>query len=446
MIDTLLIFWEGVFIATQLYLAFMKDPPLMNKRLPVTVLSGFLGAGKTTVLSHVLNNQEGLRVAVIVNDMSELNIDAKLIEQGNLGLSRKEASLVEMSNGCICCTLREDLLIEVARLAKEDRFDYLLVESTGISEPMPVAETFTFADEEGQSLSDLAQLDTLVTVVDASTFRKEVEQAMDLRDRGLALNEEDDRTVGDLLIDQVECANVIIVNKTDLVTPEELQTLEALITALNPEATLVQTQEGVVATGAILNTGLFDPEKMAEAPGWLKTLRGEETPESDTYGISSFLYQARKPFHPQRFRAWLMARWDGVLRSKGYFWVASRMDYSLQWSQAGAACRIEPGAAWFAALPEEEWPQEPEERASILAEWHKPYGDRHQALVFIGQSMDEAAIRAALDACLLDEAEMLAGPVAWATYEDSFPQYVIDNGEEEEEEVETERILVSSLG
>ncbi len=358
-----------------------------------------------------------MRVAVIVNDMSEVNIDARLV--------RAEEKMVEMSNGCICCTLREDLLIEVARLAAEGRFDYLLIESTGISEPLPVAETFTFADESGKSLSDVAVLDTMVTVVDAQNFLKDYEEGLDLRDKNLALGEEDDRTIVDLLVDQVEFSNVIVLNKTDLVAAGDLARLEEVLHRLNPEARILRASFGKVPLGEMLNTGLFDFEKAAQAPGWLKELRGEHIPETEEYGITSFVYRARRPFHPQRFRQFLEEDWKGVLRSKGFFWLSTRMEHAMVWSQAGSSCRIEPGGIWWVAAPQEEWPQEPELRSEIMSQWQKPWGDRRQEIVFIGIGMDREALIGRLNDCLLTEEEFACKDLSWMRYPDPFPQYVI---------------------
>lgn len=368
------------------------------KKLPVTVLSGFLGAGKTTVLNHILNNRQGLKVAVIVNDMSEVNIDASLVKQG--GFKRTDEKLIEMSNGCICCTLREDLLIEVSQLARERRFDYLLIESTGISEPIPVAETFTFADETGASLSDVAALDTMVTVVDAMNFLNDYRQAEDLKSRGIELDHTDDRTIVDLLIEQVEFANVILLNKIDLVAKESLSELWAILKALNPNARIIYSKFGAVDPEEILDTGLFDFDEASAAAGWLAELRGEHTPETEEYGITSFVFRARRPFDPVKFWDFLQKDRPSVLRAKGFFWLASHPSYVGMYSQAGGACRVEPMGVWWADTPTEEWNLDAETLIELNEKWDEETGDRRQEIVFIGRHLDEDSLTAELESCL----------------------------------------------
>ncbi len=395
-----------------------------TQKLPVTVLSGFLGAGKTTVLSHILNNRQGRKVAVIVNDMSEVNIDAATV-QNEVSLNHSEEKLVEMSNGCICCTLREDLLEEVTKLAQEGRFDYLVIESTGIAEPLPVAETFTFADENGLSLSDVARLDTMVTVVDAINFLRDYDEAKFLTETAESLGEDDERSVVDLLVDQVEFADVILISKTDLAEKSEIERLLAILKTLNTSATILPISNGEVELDAVLDTQSFSFEKAQQAPGWLKEMRGEHIPETEEYGISSFAYHARRPFHPEKFYDFLHNAKDygKLIRSKGYFWLATRPEFVGQWSQAGGIARYGVAGMFWKAIPKEEWPTDQDYLDAINDIWQEPYGDMRQELVFIGQGLEQEKLIARLNECLLTEDEMEQGLDYWLSLEDPFPEW-----------------------
>ncbi|MFI3905652.1 zinc metallochaperone GTPase ZigA [Ochrobactrum sp. S1502_03] len=396
------------------------------KRLPVAVLSGFLGAGKTTLLNHVLNNRENRRVAVIVNDMSEINIDAALVREGGADLSRTEEQLVEMTNGCICCTLRDDLLKEVAQLASQDRFDYLLIESTGISEPLPVAATFEFRDEKGESLSDLARLDTMVTVVDAANLLKDYSSNDFLRDRGESLGDEDERTLVDLLVEQIEFADVVVLNKISTATAQERDLARKVIRSLNPDARIEEVDFGKIPLDSILDTRLFDFNRAHEHPLWYKELHGfhEHVPETEEYGVQSFVYRARRPFDPARFQAFIDQSWPGVVRAKGFFWLATRPDYVGELSQAGALVRTNKRGRWWSAVPRSYWPAEPEWHQAMKPYLDAEWGDRRQEIVFIGvDPMNKAAMIAELDGCLVPEE--VFKPESWQRLSDPFPSWSV---------------------
>lgn len=395
----------------------MSESPGSRPRLPVAVISGFLGAGKTTLIERILNNPHGRRIAVIVNDLGERGADARLMTGASL---RHHPNVIVLTKGCICCSLRDELAERVTQIVESHQFDYVLVEATGISEPLPVAAGFFTDDAEGRALDDIVRVDAMITVVDALNFPLDFEKSETLGERRIALDPSDDRSVSDVLAEQVEFANVIVINKTDLVSELELRRLEALLAQLNPKATLLRATHGILPLEALLDTEAFEFEEASQASGWQHALTGKKAPAADEFGLSSFVYRARRPFHPGRLWDVLQEEMPGVLRVKGFFWLASRHNHAGIWSQAGHAFRDDLAGRWWASLPKDEWPDEPVAQEEIERLHEGPYGDRRQELVFIGAGMDRASIERRLDQCLLDDVEMQLGQLGWESFADPF--------------------------
>jgi G3E family GTPase len=375
-----------------------------KQKLPVTVLSGFLGAGKTTVLNEMLYNRLGRRIAVIVNDMSAVNIDGALIRSGGAQLSQTEEALVELSNGCICCTLRGDLIEEVKRLAAQQRFDNLVIEATGISEPLPIAATFSYCDENGSSLNDVAYIDSMITVVDMARIANDFWSQGFLQTSETSVSPGDKRTIVELLTDQIEFADTIVLNKASTATEAQRLSAYSIIRGLNADAKLVEADFGRVSFDELIGVNRFDAERANSHPLWKKELNGfkSHVPETEEYGISSLVYRAHRPFDPVRFSDFIASPWNGILRSKGFFWLATRPRWVGELAHCGALVRTSGRSWWWAAIAKASWPSDPAWRSELEASWHPRYGDRKQELVFIGVNFDAVALRSQLDSCLTD--------------------------------------------